>query len=190
MPTVPLLPIELWIIIFTFKEKIELRDDCTISNEPKQLRSGKLVYNNDSRLNRFMNKISFIVHSVNDNQILKIKKITDVVFQDYYFINENKDLILKHHKTFNNIIIATIDKIYQFRNILFRALENNINILEGMMTVNEINYGLFLVTKCIYFLENYGCIKNIKNCRCNDDPHDRWDGIQVFRCRDFTQYCR
>ena len=187
MPTVPRLPIELWTIIFTFKEKIELRDDCTISNEPKQLRSGKLVYNNDSRLNRFMNKISFIVHSVNDNQILKIKKITDVVFQDYYFINENKDLILKHNKTFNNLIIATIDKIYQFRNILLRALENNINILEGMMTVNEINYGLFLVTKCIYFLENYECIKN---CRCNDDPHDRWDGIEIYRCRDFIQYCQ
>ena len=189
MVLLPELPNELWNIIFTFKEKIELRDECTISDNPKELRSGKLVYDSKSRMNRFMNKISFIIHSVDvDNHTLKVKKITDAIFDDYYFINENIDIILKYRKSFNKLMGATIDKIYQFRNILSRSLVNN-DLLDGMMSVNEINYSLFIVTKCIYFLDNYECIKNIKDCRCNDDPHDRWDGIEPFKCKDFTQYC-
>lgn len=172
----PYLPDEIWEIIFEYKKKIEIRDDCIVDSKRMKLRSGKIIYKNDTRMHRFINKSSFILFSIkpNDN-ISKIEKLTDMILEDYIFIMDNLDLI-KRNKIPVRLLNTIVNKIYTFRDILKYNPQNIIY----KMKINDMNYCLFRLEKCIYFLEHYKCIKNNNNCDCGD---------MIMSCSDFKQLC-
>ena len=173
MTSCPYLPTELWQIIFKYKNLIEIRDDCFIDSKRMKLRCGKIIYKSDTRMHRFMNKVSFILFSIEtNNNKLKIKKLTDTIFEDYIFITDNMDFIKTKNKAVCRLIGSIISKIYEFRNIIKYTPQD----LSYKMNINDMNYCLFLLEKCTYFLENTECIRSKDSCNC---------GNMVMNCSHF-----
>ena len=65
--------------VMDFKKKIEARDECLIDTSPTRLRNGKLLYYNHSRINKFMNDASYLIHTVR-SETTKVKKFCDLIF--------------------------------------------------------------------------------------------------------------
>lgn len=172
----PILPPELWQIIFDYKERLEIRDDCIVDSKRMKLRSGKVIYKDNTRMQRFLNKVSFILFSIDtNNNKLKIKKITDMMFEDYIFIIDNIDYITKKNKSISRLLGEITTKIYDFRNVIKYTPQD----LSYKMDINDMNYCLFLLEKCIYFLENYECIRTKCSCNC---------GNMILNCSHFKHY--
>ena len=179
----PVLPIELWIIIMAYKEKLEYRDDCIIGKSPMQLRSGRLIWNNNTRIERFMNDVSYLVSSVNRRSISMVEYLYNNVKNYYYFVNTMKN---KTTKTRIQKIINSIENKVEELNI---SLELFIQESFPKYFTNENRiYCLSLMKECKYFMNHFDCITNTK-IACDDHVMITHEGHQ-FYCSDFYDWCK
>lgn len=160
------LPPELWIIIMDFKKKIEARDECFIDNYPTRLRNGKLLHYNHSRINKFMNDASYLIHTVRSDTT-KVKKLCDLIFHYYYFIETNQEnIIIMNDETirnrFNGLVKNIKSKILEFQRI-FQDF-NHFQI--RFMRIVDKQFCLYWLNKCKYFIDNMYDIEK-GNCSSN-----------------------
>lgn len=145
----PELPVEIWNIIWDYKERFEILDDCQLGDSPIKLRSKKLVYKSNIRMNRLMNMTSYLLYSLKpEEKYLKVKNLTNIIFSHYYFIMINIDIINKNCQKILNLIYQVVNKIYQFE-ITFEM-----NLALDDMKQKEKNACKYMIKKAIYFIEN------------------------------------
>lgn len=179
------LPTEIWMIILSFKKRIETRDDCILDKNPTILRNGKLIYKTGTRIDRLMNDSAYLLFSVpNNNNVLKIKKLCNLVYNYYYFIKTNQKNIKiinqqKKLNSINGLLNAVESKIKEFHNIFTYSPEV---ILEDM-TFEEKNLCCFLLRKCKYFMDNLYEIEKYSY------SSKIYENFELFNKSDFKIYC-
>ena len=175
----PVLPPEIWNIILQFKENMEYNDDCVLGS-PIILRSGRLLWNNTTRIQRFMNDVSFLIKCHNNNKVITVEYFYDIIINYYYFVKT-----LKNESTKQRIktLIRSIErKIEELKN----CLELNLHYIN--LTPDERKYCLNIVSKCSYFIRHFNCISTLEDT-CNRHMLSDYNG-DVYQCKDFHAWCR
>jgi len=180
--TTPFLPPEIWAIIMYYKEQIEYREDC-IMNFPKKLRSGRLIWNNDTRLERFMNETSNLIRNYSNRGCDTVTKLYELIKNYYYFIKtlknkESKRRIEKLIKAIENKVEQLNDDLELFIRPFFP---------EGFTNANR-KYCLSLISRCRYFMNHFECIADTKT-ECHRHMMIDCNGI-TFACSDFADWCK
>jgi hypothetical protein len=181
--TTPVLPPEIWAIIMYYKEQIEYREDCIIGNPPKKLRSGRLIWNNDTRLERFMNETSNLIGNYSNRGCFTVKKLYELIKNYYYFIKTLKNKESK--RRIEKLIRAIENKVEQLNHDL--ELFIVARFPEGFTRDNR-EYCICLVSRCRYFLNHYECIADTKT-ECHRHMMTDCNGI-IVTCSDFVDWCK
>ena len=181
--TTPFLPPEIWEIIMYFKEQIEYREDCIIKKQPVKLKSGRLIWNNNTRLERFMNDTSNLVYNFNNSKVKTVEKLCELFKRYYYFIKTIKNKETK--KRIDKLIIAIENKVQQLNDDLEIFIRE---FFPEDFTTADRNYCLSLISRCKYFMNHYECIADTKT-KCHRHMMTDYSGI-TFTCSDFVDWCQ
>jgi hypothetical protein len=181
--TTPVLPPEIWAIIMYYKEQIEYRDDCTIGKKGMKLRSGRIIWSNETRVQRFMNKATKLAYNMGNHSGLKIVYLFKLIRDYYYFVKtiENEDT----KKRIENLICSIEKKVIKFYWQL-----NNENYDKKYLTLEERDIGLELMSRCRFFIFKFDIIMNpdIDSYYYDvfyEEKYHIWT-----QCGDFNNWCK
>lgn len=176
------LPQEIWNIIMDFKKRIEYRDDCILDTKYMKLRSGKQVWNNTTRINKFMNEVNYLCHNLEGLSVITIEGLCSLIKNYYYFIKTIGNLETKER--ISKIVLAIETKVDKFNYELELYIRGVIK-----MNIDERNYSLDRISEVRYFIKHFNCIVNNKdNCKSHLLSF-RNSNKKSITCNDFKDWC-
>ena len=157
-----------------------MRDECLMDTSPTKLRNGKLLYYPNSRINRFMNDTSYLIYTV-QKQTTKVKKLCDLIFDYYYFIETNQEniIMMNHEKLRNNFnfLVENIKrKILEFQRIFQDFNHFQIRFMYDW----DKQFCLYWLNKCQYFIDN---MYDIEKGNCPSNTPDNLHTDLKFYCQ-------